>query len=373
MAPPPRLDTAPRLLFVPVSGASGSGEYVRCLMLANAARDRWPGAVVHFLLSAAAPYAAATPYETTLFPSSPTLHDAAGRAAIERFAPQIAVFDNAGRSGQLAAARAAGARVVYLSSRPRSRTKAFRLLRLRHLDELWIPYPEFTVGGLTPYESMKVRLLGRPRLRYLDYLLPRVPAATGAATLTRFGVSPDRFVLVAAGGGSGHPGGGERAPEIYAEVARKLGGQGHTVLALGVEPAAGDHGTVRWAGRVAPADIAALLAGARLAVTNGGATLLQSLACGRPTVAAPVAADQVARLARCAARGGVVSVALEAQALVGAALRLLESPDERASLAAGARGLKLVNGVDTAMAAFAALLASTAPAQPAASLPSNSR
>jgi hypothetical protein len=369
MRPLKRLDTAPRLLFVPVSGASGSGEYVRCLMLANAVRERWPGAVVHFLLSAAAPYAAATPFETTLFPGSPTLHDAAGRAAIRRFAPQVAVFDNAGRSGQLAAARAAGARVVYLSSRPRSRTKAFRLLRLRHLDELWIPYPEFTVGGLTPYESMKVRLLGRPRLRFLDYLLPRVPAATGAAMLTRFGVSPDRFVLVAAGGGSGHPGGGERAPEIYAEVARTLGGQGHTVLVLGVEPPSGDHGTVRWAGRVAPADIAVLLAGARLAITNGGATLLQSLACGRPTVAAPVAADQVARLAHCAARGGVVSVALEAQALVRAALLLLESPDELASLAARTRSLKLVNGLDTAVEAFARLLAPSADRSTASNSP----
>jgi UDP:flavonoid glycosyltransferase YjiC (YdhE family) len=207
---------------------------------------------------------------------------------------------------------------------------------------------------------MKVRLLGHPRLRFLDYLLPRVPAAAGEATLTRFGVSPDRFVLVAAGGGSGHPGGGERAPEIYAAVARTLGGLGHTVLALGVEPPAGDHGTVRWAGRVAPADIAALLAAARLAVTNGGATLLQSLACGRPTVAAPVAADQVARLAHCAARGAVVSVALEAQALVRAALHLLESADERASLAAGARGLRLVNGLDTAVEAFARLLVPSA-------------
>jgi glycosyltransferase involved in cell wall biosynthesis len=357
MRPPERPDAAPRLLFAPVSGASGSGEYARCLMLANAARERWPGAVVHFLLSAAAPYAAATPYETTLFPGSPTLHDAAGRAAIRRFAPQVAVFDNAGRSGQLAAARLAGAHVVYLSSRPRSRTKAFRLLRMRHLDELWIPYPEFTAGGLTRYESLKIRLLGRPRLRFLDYLLPRVSAAAGVATLARFGVSANAFVLVAAGGGSGHPGGGERAPEIYAEAARALAGQGHTVLVAGVEPPAGDRGTVRWAGRVEPADIAALLAAARLAITNGGATLLQSLACGRPTVAAPIAADQVARLMRCVARGSVVSVALDAQALVRAAERLLASPDELASLAAGARGLALVNGLDVAVESFATLLA----------------
>jgi hypothetical protein len=50
-------DRAPRLLFVPVSGAFGMGEFARTLAMAQAAEGRWPQAAIRFVLSREAPYA----------------------------------------------------------------------------------------------------------------------------------------------------------------------------------------------------------------------------------------------------------------------------------------------------------------------------
>ena len=348
-----------RLLFVPVSGASGMGEYARCLTLAGAAAARWPGAAIHFLLSAQAPYARSTPYPFTLLPGSPTLHNAAACAAIRAFAPDVTVFDNSGRKGQLVAARARGGRTVFVSSRWRPRLKAFRLRWMRHLDEHWIPYPEFAGGSLTRLERLKQRLLGRPRVRYLDVMLPPPPAAVAAATLARVGVAPEAYVLVVPGGGSVHPG-AAGTPAAFEAAAERIAAAGYVVLVAGRErspalPAAPQAPVPRWLGRLPPGEIAALLRSATLVVTNGGDTLLQALAAGRATVAAPIANDQPGRLARCVARGGVVGVAPQPDAIAAEAMRLLEDATARARLAAAARALELADGVDTALEAIAVL------------------
>jgi glycosyltransferase involved in cell wall biosynthesis len=355
---------SPRFLFVPVSGPTGMGEYARCLALAQAVRGRWPGAAIHFLLSEQAPYARSTPYEYTLFPASPTLHDREGRDAIRAFRPDVVVFDNAGRKGQLAAAHAMGAGVVYVSSRWRPRTKAFRLRWLPYLDEHWIPYPEFVGGSLTRFERLKQRMMGRPRVRFLDVMLPPVDPQAAASVLARHGLERGGFTLLVAGGGTPHPNASanaQRAPAIYDAVAARLAAAGHAVVVAGRDaPAvAAPHDAaprVRWCGRLPPHELAALLGAARLVVTNGGDTLLQSLACGRPTVAAPIAADQPARLGTCASRGGVVAVDLDEDALTRAALDLLADEPRRERLAAEARAYGLESGISTALDAFGALL-----------------
>jgi hypothetical protein len=347
-------------MFVPVSGPTGMGEYARCLALAHAVQGRWPGAAIHFLLSEQAPYARSTPYEYTLFPASPTLHDREGRAAIRAFRPDVVVFDNAGRKGQLAAAHALGAGVVYVSSRWRPRTKAFRLRWLPYLDEHWIPYPEFVGGALTRFERFKQKLMGRPRVRFLDVMLPAVDADAAAEVLARHGLARDGFVLLVPGGGTPHPNASanaQRAPLIYDAVAARLAAAGHEVAVAGRSAPEGPAAAhVRWCGRLPPHELAALLGAARIVVTNGGDTLLQSLACGRPTVAAPIAADQPARLAKCAARGGVVAVDLDENALTRAALDLLADPSRRERLAAEAQAYGLASGIAIALDAFGALL-----------------
>src|SRR5687767_8709971 len=100
------------------------GEYARCLAIAQAFVQRRPDADIRFILSRMAPYAADPPFPTTLLPSSPTLHSREVIALIEEFHPDLVIFDNAGRTSQLKAARREGARTIFITSRSRQRRKA---------------------------------------------------------------------------------------------------------------------------------------------------------------------------------------------------------------------------------------------------------
>src|SRR3984885_4398953 len=185
-----------RLLFIPVSGPRGMGEYARATAIATAALERWPQAEIRFALSRGAAYAAETPFQATFLPSSPTFHSREVAALIREFKPTIVLFDNAGRTSQLRAAVAGGARTIFISSRPRQRRRAFRLRWMRLLDEHWIAYPEFIAGALGPLERLKLLMLGRPTVRYLDTVLPQVDSALATAAMARFGVREGEYVLV---------------------------------------------------------------------------------------------------------------------------------------------------------------------------------
>ena len=102
------------------------GEYARSLSIAQAAKRCWPAADIRFLLSRQAPYASRSPFPATLLDSSPTFHSHAVIQLIEAFRPHAVVFDNAGRTAQLRAAKRMGASVVYISARSRQRENTVR-------------------------------------------------------------------------------------------------------------------------------------------------------------------------------------------------------------------------------------------------------
>src|SRR5260221_8521653 len=188
---PPLDDSAPRLLFVPVSGAFGMGEYARSLAIAQGAAERWPRASIKFILSRASPYAYQSPFPAVLLASSPTFHSATVIEIMNSWRPDVVIFDNAGRTAQLRAARELGARVVYISARRRQRNKAFRVSWMRLIDEHWIAYPEFIAGELKFMERLKRKLLGRPAVRYLDVVLTR----TRESPASRLGIAPDSLLM----------------------------------------------------------------------------------------------------------------------------------------------------------------------------------
>src|SRR5262245_54817706 len=87
--PPGSSDSSGRVLFVPVSGPRGMGEYARALVIATAVARRNPRLEIHFALSGEAPYAAETPFPKTLLPSSPTFHSPEMRDLIRRLRPTL--------------------------------------------------------------------------------------------------------------------------------------------------------------------------------------------------------------------------------------------------------------------------------------------
>ncbi len=295
-------------------------------MIATALARRVPRLEMHFALSRAAPYAAATPFPTTLLPSSATFHPREVRALIRELEPRVVVFDNAGRTLQLRAAQAVGARVVYVSSRRRQRRKAFRLRWMRLIDEHWIAYPRFIAGALDPLERLKLRLLKRPAVRFVDTLLPAPDLARSNECLARFALEAGGYVLIVPGGGSAHPG-AENAPAIVAAAARAIARRGVPTLLVGADAAgagASPAAFLRVAPRLPPAELIELIRTARLVVCNGGDTLLQVLACGLSCVAVPIAHDQAHRIDRCVWAGLAVRAELSAHAIESAALAALE-------------------------------------------------
>jgi len=389
---------APRLLFIPVSGTYGMGEYARSLAIARAAARRWQHGAIHFILSREAPYASNAPFPATLLPSSPTFHSAAVIELIEKWRPDVVIFDNAGRTAQLRAAQRSGARVVYISARRRQRRKAFRWHWMRLIDEHWIAYPEFIAGRLRLLERLKLGLAGRPVVRYLDVILSRALPGQREAILSRAGCDAGTFVLVVPGGGTGHPGADDAVGQ-FMDAAQALAASGVPTVyvgpvgaaesagapnatgapnAVGAPGAAGaalasgsgadsiDAPASNWhaLGPVPQADLAELMRSARLIIANGGSTLLQAIACGTACIAIPIAKDQAERTRRCVAAGVAVAAARDSASMVQAADRLLHDEAQRAALAGRAANLALADGVEVALESLARLLKTARPAAP---------
>ncbi|MGA0054454.1 MAG: glycosyltransferase [Steroidobacteraceae bacterium] len=297
---------SPTVLFVPVSGPSGMGEFARARSIADALTASQPATHVHFMLHRAAPYAANFHHPSTLLPASPTLCTREVVETIERLRPAIVVFDNAGRTPQLRAAKRVGAAVIYVSSRSRQRYKAFRLRWMRLIDEHWISYPELIAGAPSRIERFKLRWLRRPELHYLDTVLAPADDSAAEGLLADFG-SPD-IVIVPGGGSQFHD--ASMTPARFAEWGAALAAQGHRVVFVagpsfvGELPQTSHFKTVR---SVPGGALHALLARSRAVLVNGGDTLLQALALNKPCVAIPIAGDQAERIARCAAQGVVLS------------------------------------------------------------------
>ena len=345
---------------MPVSGEFGMGEYARSLAVARRLESRWPAASIHFILSRAAPYALQAPYPTTLLDASPTFHSAAVSQLIGEFAPDVVIFDNAGRTAQLRAARRAGAHVIFISARRRQRRKAFRLRWMAMIDEHWIAYPRFIAGPPGLFERLKLALLRRPTIRYLDVMLDGQRANPGTPILDRLGLAVDEYVLVVPGGGTGHPGAGN-AVAVFRDAAYGIAASGVATVFVGAGAAALDdpraHAQLRELACMPQIDLAQLMRGARLVVANGGSTLLQAIACGRACVAVPIAGDQRERIRRCVGVGVAVAAPLQAAAVLQTAMRLLKDARQLEALAGRAIALGLSDGVDVALRAVGALIA----------------
>jgi glycosyltransferase involved in cell wall biosynthesis len=362
-------DTAPRLLFIPVSGAFGMGEYARSLAIAKGVEWRWPGAAIHFVLSREAPYAVQTPYATTLLDSSPTFHSSAVADLIERWSPDVVIFDNAGRTAQLRAAARAGARVVYISARRRQRRKAFRLRWMRLIDEHWIAYPKFIAGDLGFLERLKLEVMRRPAIRYLDVILDARRGLAGDSILQRLGLAGEDFVLVVPGGGTGHPGARDAVDEFLAAARALAAGEaGRAVATIFVGragsaarggPAAPAAGSLQMVGLLPQAALAELMRSARLVIANGGSTLLQSIACGKPCIAVPIAADQRARIRHCVSAGVAVAAPLDSAAMTKIAGALLADESQMEALGGRAIALGLGDGIEVALHALTSLIRRT--------------
>ncbi len=353
---------SPRVLFVPVSGPHGSGELMRCLIVARQLRRTDPGIESHFLVSREAVFREAVDFPVHHCDDSPTRSTPQVLAVLRELQPSVVVFDNAGRTVQLRAAKAAGARLVFSSRSPRLRWKAFRVTWLRLLDEHWIVFPKFVTGGLSLLERLKVKLSPNYVVRHLDTLFTPSDHAERQAWLQRLGLTEGHFAVFMPGGrGELHDAKLDPA-ELFVAAATLFAQQQtelHVVVLTGrAEPATSsvappaEDARLHLLPRVRPEEVQHLLAGAALVVSNGGTTLIHALAHGKAVISVPLAGDQARRIRRATRKGVVMPAPLDAAGIAATALAVARDPRLGQQLRDRISALGLVNGVDEAVAAL---------------------
>jgi len=349
----------PRILFVPVSGAKGAGEFFRSLTIAQGIQRRWPAADISFIVSREAGYAQELPFRTVLIDRSPTYDSEAVNHAIDELRPQVVIFDSAGRVAQLRHAQRCGARTVYVSSRPKTRWKGFRIRRMLQMDQHWLAWPRFLDGELSTWERLKLSVLRSVSVLFLDCLFPPPEVTRADAYRRELGLDEAPYLLFCAGGG-GYERHGLSASEVFGQAAAEVAAVSglRTVWVQGPNysgkalPAPG----LLSLGALTGSQLIDLLGSARLAVINGGSLLLQALALKIPCVAAPVAGDQDARIRACERRGLLVATQLGVATLVRPTLALCADTARLREIENRLAELDLVNGVDAAVDAIEQLL-----------------
>jgi hypothetical protein len=347
----------PRFLFSPVSGPGGAGELMRCLIIARELARAEPSADIRFLVSRTAVFREAVDFPIIDCDASPTNSTRQVLATIESFRPDVMVFDNSGRTSQLRAAKRAGARLVFSSRAPKLRWKAFRIKWMRLLDEHWIVFPTFVTGGLTWLERQKMRLFPGYTVRRLDTLFPPADPETRREWLARHGLEPGGYVVFVPGGRSEGQRIAEPAEHFIAAARSFCATTGYPSVVLTGRKRVPDEAGAnpRLLPRVAPEEVQYLLAEATMVVSNGGTTLVHTLAHGRPLVAVPLAGDQARRIRRVVRLGIAASAPPDADRIAAEAAALLADPARRAEMPRQIAALGIANGVGEAVTALQTL------------------
>jgi len=107
--------------------------------------------------------------------------------------------------------------------------------------------------------------------------------------------------------------------------------------------------------RIEPGEVQYLIAESLMVVSNGGTTLIHSLAHGRPIVSIPLAGDQDRRIRR-AVRLQIAATARRApEAIAAAAADLLGDAARREAMVGRIAAMGISNGVGEAVSALRAL------------------
>jgi len=173
-----------KILFAPVSAKKGSGEYQRCLLIANAISEQLNGNVeIKFIISEDATYVDDVPYSTEVLPSSVTFHPEQFKHIADQFSPDLVIFDDAGRVSSYRYAKKAGAKVALLGSRAKKWKRGVSLKVLLSVD-IFIPILHIPdIFKLSFFEKFKLNcvntelfpvnaLFNKPSFSNTDFPLP---------------------------------------------------------------------------------------------------------------------------------------------------------------------------------------------------------
>lgn len=336
------------LLFVPVSGPVGSGEYYRCLNIARAIARRRDDVAIHFLLSRHAEVERERSFHYHLLDNTPSLAGAAVDRCIDRLRPDLAVFDCSGRKRHFRRVKQAGGKLAWISNRPHKRRRGFHpqvlsLLDLHLIGESCNPEP-----GLTRMEQGLMKLFGPARVAFFGTVAPELVAESAELPFEL----PDDYAVFASGGG-GYEYRGRPVPELFLDAARRF----HEATGVPVVSVMGpqyrgginadEH--VHVIDTLPTAAFGRLLAGARLGVLGAGFMLSsQALAAQLPVVLTAVGGrDQPCRVRDFESMGIALPAALEAEELSRKAGHLVNDDALYRRMVENARSASIGNDVGT--------------------------
>lgn len=304
------------ILYLPVSGPQGSGEAQAALLLARAMQREMPQLKQCIALSRLSVLANATDVNIHYLNTSPTRDGAAVNALLQALRPRVVIFDSTSRAAQLKAAKAVGAKLIFMCWRATSRRRALALRKLGLWDQFWLLFPLTLEPPLGAWESLKLRwapfqlsILGP----FAD--APNIDAARG---LLPPGFA--RFVLVTPSGQYG--------VEQFRAISEALVARGvNVVLSVSAPPRLPSQPGLLELDRLDNATLLGLLSLSERCLINGGSLLLQALALGLKPLAMPMVPDQPGRIAKLqkldlcdraepSASAGVLAAQLLAQPLV---------------------------------------------------------
>lgn len=319
-----------RILLAPASGPMGSGEYYRCLTLAREIRRQDESAGITFLLHREARVERDERFDYHLLGDTPAR---AGEAVIEQIRalrPDVVVFDHSGRVRQMRAAQEAGARVVWISNRPRKRLKGFRPRQLRWQD-LHVVIDDRPDRRLRFFERALLVLFPGSRAELSPPVIPQADAAALEPWRDQLPAPNTGAVFIPGGGGyqlQGRP-----VPEIFVKAARKFSRESgrRAVVVMGPQyagPVESDP-DVLVIPKMPAAAVGALLSEAKLAVIGAGSMLsAQAFAAVRPLVLVALGGrDQPARVRRLAQAGAAIAAEPDADRLAASAMRIEREPE----------------------------------------------
>jgi ADP-heptose:LPS heptosyltransferase len=354
----------PRLLFVPAVGA-GAGEYVRCLVLAEAFRERRPDAEIRFAIDRKTPRFEHDVFEHHLIDGRPSKNVARVKEVLRERSPDVVVFDNTLRTAQLRCARQIGARTVFIATLPPTLRRAFRVRRLRRLNQLWIVQRRMgrEPPALSAWERGKLRLAPRVEVAFLDAIFAESQDARRKELEKRLGLDGAPYVLFVPGGG-GWQRRGRPVSEIWLEAARRVSEATAVtcIVVMGPLYAGPTPARARFAvlGSLRPDQMIDLLHGAHVVATGGGGTSIQAVTQGRVCVAAPTGGnDQYERIRAWGERDWIEPCQADSESIEAAVVRLLRDPQRHQAIRARIESLGFSNGLAEGVRRLESLLLGT--------------
>ena len=325
------------VLFVPVSGAKGSGEAQAALLLAGELLRLHPTIRLAVLLSRHSALAGNLTIPIALLEDSPTRVSAQVIALIHAHRPRVVLFDSTSRLAQLRAARDVGAITIFACWRAKSRKRALSIRKLALWRQFWLLYPPALDQPLSIFERIKLKYLARFELSALG-----TPAAAPDLLAARALLPQEwtTFVFLT-------PSGQYAIDEFRAFAdALVLAGE-RVVLSVSAQARAPGHPNLIELERLPNATLLGLISLSARCAINGGLLLLQTVALGVHPLAIALMRDQDPRIARLRALG--LCEAGQADARAWPQQLLSKTQIERATQAQRAAQFGIRNGLGDAV------------------------